>query len=60
MIISEVVTLLFYAVSMIFLPEYFGKCLRHTHVAIIEQKNSRPYFCYFLSLRLEGRCDCGC
>jgi phospholipid-translocating ATPase len=25
MIVSEVVTLLFYAVSMVFLPEYFGE-----------------------------------
>lgn len=28
MVVSEIATLVIYAVSMAFLPEYFGECLR--------------------------------
>lgn len=32
MVISEVVTLFFYVISIAFLPEYFGVCDQHCHL----------------------------
>jgi hypothetical protein len=57
MVISEVMTLFIYAVSMAFLPEYFGArrlsliCLGHSR----PRNAHRPHVCAQRALRVEGR-----
>ena len=57
MVISEVVTLLIYAVSMVFLPEFFGMYTYTTSRFDQPDRHSlgRPVICRFSTLRLEGR-----
>jgi hypothetical protein len=56
MVISEVVTLFFYVISIAFLPEYFGAC-SHCHLPDGLLMLCRPRFCRVHSFCMESSCD---
>ena len=62
MVIAEIVTLLLYAISIAFLPEYFGACLRFFHNLLASKHRtrffSRPFVRHLCTLRLESCCHC--
>ena len=59
MIISEVVTFFLYAVSLVFLPEYFGTPVVHNLGSRLLMIALRRYiFRPVYSLRMEGRGYC--
>jgi hypothetical protein len=59
MVISEVVTLFFYVVSMAFLPAYFGElsdCLLLTLITNIVFEISRSLICCDFAICMESSC----
>ena len=59
MVISEIVTLLIYAISMVFLPEFFGT-LCHLSREILIDLSCRLDLCLVDTVCLEGRGNRGC
>ena len=59
MIAAEVVTLLFYVVSIAFLPAYFGKSLKQLVLQVPYLSTYRSGFCDVHAVRLEGWAHCG-
>jgi hypothetical protein len=59
MVVSEVVTLLFYAISIVFLPEYFGAFFIHVRDITCSSWCYRSLVCGFHPIRMEGRCNSG-
>jgi hypothetical protein len=55
MVISEVVTLFFYVISIAFLPEYFGTCSYHPSQGLLIVPY-RPRFRRVHSFCMESRC----
>ena len=56
MVISEVVTLLIYMISMAFLPEYFGASHLSFQTLLLKLALRRPHVCDLDALRLESCC----
>jgi len=61
MIISEVVTLGIYALSMVFLPEYFGASDPTLYSALFQRSQHLPFSLVFASqiYRLSSPCGSG-
>lgn len=63
MVIAEIVTLVLYAISIVFLPEYFGACFQPSNKSSqslsIRPGSCRPFVRHLCALRLEGGRDCG-
>lgn len=55
MVIAEIVTLLFYAVSMAFLPEYFGTSSPFSY-ELVPKQSFRSFIRHLTTVRLESCC----
>ena len=61
MVIAEIVTLLLYAGSIVFLTEYFGMCFYLRHVVATSEHRvlQRSFICNICAICLEGGRHCG-
>ena len=62
MVISEVVTLFFYVISIAFLPEYFGMYCDRRDMAEMSHSTclsvARSFICIIVEIRMESCIDC--